>query len=60
MKKNQYNLKKLLTPRDVYIAIVILLGFFFLIVLPEIEVKLIGASIAVLGIIFLLLIFPIV
>jgi len=52
MKKNQYNLKKLLTPRDVYIAIVILLGFFFLIVLPEIEVKLIGASIAVLGIIF--------
>lgn len=52
MKKIQYDLKKLLTPRDVFIAIVILIGLFFLIVLPEIEVKLIGASIAVLGIIF--------
>ncbi|HPO63953.1 MAG TPA: hypothetical protein PK762_12815, partial [Candidatus Kapabacteria bacterium] len=55
MKKIQYNLKKLLTPRDVFIAVVILLGLFFLIVLPEIEVKLIGASIAVLGIIFFII-----
>ena len=52
MKKTQYKLKELLAPRDVFILLVILLGLFFLVILSEIEVKLIGASIAVLGIIF--------
>jgi hypothetical protein len=37
MKKIQYDLKKLLTQRDVFIAIVILIGLFFLIVLPEMK-----------------------
>lgn len=52
MKKTQYKLKELLAPRDVFILLVILLGLFFLVILSEIEVKLIGASIAILGIIF--------